>query len=130
MTSKTRMHLVSVATGSAVLWSLGSAFTFFQNPHSRQTTSPAFTRFSVETQCQIPLNQPLRPSLILFESESGFVEADDMDAIQALFNKYCDGDGLMTKSALVSVPPFSDMLVSSSDKGSLACVGMLLYDAI
>jgi hypothetical protein len=41
----------------------------------------------------------------------GFVEAEDLPAIQALFTKYCDKDGLMTKSALEGVPMISDMLV-------------------
>ncbi len=43
------------------------------------------------------------------------MEADDMDAIQELFNKYCDKDGLMTKAALAAMPPFSDMLVRTFD---------------
>lgn len=41
------------------------------------------------------------------------MEADDMDAVQELFGKYCDEDGLMGKSALTKMPPFSDMLVSN-----------------
>jgi Ca2+-binding EF-hand superfamily protein len=47
------------------------------------------------------------------------MEADDMDAIQKLFNKFCDEDGLMTKASLVAMPPFSDMLVSSAQEASL-----------
>ena len=47
------------------------------------------------------------------EVEDGdFVEAEDLPAIQALFNKYCDKDGLMTKADLTSIPVFADMLVS------------------
>lgn len=40
------------------------------------------------------------------------MEADDIAAIQQVFNKYCDKDGLMTKKALTEMSPFSDMLVS------------------
>jgi len=51
--------------------------------------------------------------VLLFESkESRYVGADDIAAIQQLFNKYCDEDGLMTKASLAETPPFSEMLVS------------------
>ena len=43
--------------------------------------------------------------------DGDFVEAEDLPSIQALFNKYCDKDGLMTKSALAGVPVFAEMLV-------------------
>jgi hypothetical protein len=53
------------------------------------------------------------PSFVLFESEGGkYVEAEDLPAIQALFSKYCDKDGLMTKRELEKTPPFEGMLVS------------------
>lgn len=39
------------------------------------------------------------------------MEADDLDAIEELFNKHSDYDGLMGKSTLMRMPPFSDMLV-------------------
>ena len=45
------------------------------------------------------------------KEDGDFVEAEDLPAIQALFNKYCDEDGLMTKSALAGVPVFAEMLV-------------------
>lgn len=63
-------------------------------------------------------------AVLLFESKDGkYVEAEDLPAIQALFNKYCDKDGLMTKKALEKMLPFNEMLVSpltgkeSIDKG-------------
>jgi hypothetical protein len=113
---------MSVATGSAVLCSLGSAFTFLHNPHSKRAASPGFIKSSLEPQYQTRSVHPFRSPVILFESDKGFVEADDIDAIQELFNKYCDDDGLMTKTALVAMPPFSDMLVSSTQWGFLLTV--------
>ena len=41
-----------------------------------------------------------------------FVKADDGEALQALFEKQCDQDGLMTKKSLVSIPMIADLLVS------------------
>ena len=43
-------------------------------------------------------------------SEVEFVSASDLEAVQALFAKECDADGLMTKSALEKVPAIAEML--------------------
>ena len=40
-----------------------------------------------------------------------FVKANDGEALQALFEKQCDKDGLMTKKSLVSIPMIADLLV-------------------
>ena len=40
-----------------------------------------------------------------------YVEAEDGEAVQALFEKYCDDDGLMTKAAVKAVPSITDLLV-------------------
>ncbi len=40
-----------------------------------------------------------------------FVEASDGEALQSLFEKQCDKDGLMTKKSLVSIPLIDDLLV-------------------
>jgi len=40
------------------------------------------------------------------------VEAEDLEALQALFTKYCDKEGLMTKEEVKKVPPIADLLVS------------------
>lgn len=45
------------------------------------------------------------------ESMVDFVKADDGEALQALFEKQCDKDGLMTKASLVSIPMIADLLV-------------------
>jgi hypothetical protein len=39
------------------------------------------------------------------------IEADNPPAIQALFNKYCDEQGLMNKETLEKLPVISFMLV-------------------
>jgi hypothetical protein len=44
---------------------------------------------------------------------SDLVEAEDLPSVQALFNKYCDEDGLMSKEELEAMSPFAEMLVSS-----------------
>jgi hypothetical protein len=45
------------------------------------------------------------------DNNSEFVKADDGGALQALFEKQCDQDGLMTKKSLVSIPMIADLLV-------------------
>ena len=42
--------------------------------------------------------------------EMKFVSASDLEAVQALFARECDADGLMTKSALEKVPEIAEML--------------------
>jgi hypothetical protein len=44
------------------------------------------------------------------ESDIGLSE--DLESLQALFNKYCDNDGLMSKDAVIRVPFFAELLVS------------------
>lgn len=41
-----------------------------------------------------------------------FVEAEDLEALQALFSKYCDKEGLMTKAAVMKVPAIAELMVS------------------
>ena len=65
----------------------------------------------------------VRLSESLQSDNSIYVEAEDLLGIQALFNKFCDEDGLMNKSDLERVPVIAEMLVSlcvSPDRSSLA----------
>ena len=40
--------------------------------------------------------------------------SEDLETpVQALFNKYCDSEGLMNKAAVLNVPPIAELLVSS-----------------
>jgi len=41
-----------------------------------------------------------------------FVEAEDLEALQSLFSKYCDSDGLMTKEAVSQIPAITELTVS------------------
>lgn len=40
-----------------------------------------------------------------------FVEAEDFEALQVLFSKYCDKEGLMTKKAVMKIPAIADLMV-------------------
>ena len=89
-----------------------SSFTYLHTNHERLSRALVCTRL---------LHQDIRleskPLVVLQSSnankEEGYVEADDFAAIQGLFNKYCDDDGLMTEKALSEMPPFSEMLVGT-----------------
>ena len=39
------------------------------------------------------------------------VEAEDLEALQKLFAKYCDQEGLMTKEAVQKIPTIAELLV-------------------
>ena len=45
------------------------------------------------------------------EDEDMFVEAQDLDALQQLFSKYCDKEGLMSKQNLEQIPAIAQLLV-------------------
>lgn len=45
------------------------------------------------------------------DAEVEFVPADDGEALQALFAKHCNSEGLMTQAELRAVPAIGDMLV-------------------
>lgn len=49
------------------------------------------------------------------KSEDEFVEAEDLEALQALFTKYCDKEGLMTKEKVTEIPPIDELLVSENE---------------
>eukprot|EP00566_Odontella_aurita_P006230 CAMPEP_0113547204 /NCGR_PEP_ID=MMETSP0015_2-20120614/12227_1 /TAXON_ID=2838 /ORGANISM="Odontella" /LENGTH=612 /DNA_ID=CAMNT_0000447735 /DNA_START=294 /DNA_END=2132 /DNA_ORIENTATION=+ /assembly_acc=CAM_ASM_000160 len=51
------------------------------------------------------------PLLAMAEDEEvEFVKSDDGDALQALFSKFCNEDGLMTKEEVRSVPVIAELL--------------------
>lgn len=60
-------------------------------------------------------NQTPFSSLRMSADDDGviFVKADDLEALQALFAKECDAEGLMTKAALESIPAIAELLVRS-----------------
>jgi len=50
--------------------------------------------------------------LPLMMSNAEYPDASDGEALQALFNKFCNGEGLMTEDVVRNVPAIKDMLVS------------------
>lgn len=44
------------------------------------------------------------------QDEVEFVKAEDGEALQALFSKFCDADGLMTKTTVKAVPAIAELL--------------------
>lgn len=65
------------------------------------------------------VSSSIRPSFSLNMSQSSdsssasttFPKAHDGEALQHLFHKQCDEDGLMTKSMLMTVPAIQELLV-------------------
>jgi hypothetical protein len=54
---------------------------------------------------------------MLSTSTSGaddFVQADDFEALQKLFSKNCDDEGLMTRASVMQIPAISELMVSHS----------------
>ena len=96
-----------------------SAFTFTLNNNNKNYNNnhrtSALTRPAQWGTLWEPIpSNPVFSTICLKESKGGdFVEAEDLPSIQELFTKYCDQDGLMTKTSLDKVPAFKDMLVSS-----------------
>jgi len=59
-------------------------------------------------------------------ADDEFVEAEDLEALQALFSKYCDSEGLMTKVSVMQVPSISELMVSSSSVRNEFCTSFAL----
>ena len=60
-----------------------------------------------------------------------FVEAEDLEALQTLFSKYCDSEGLMTKLSVMQIPAISELMVrvvySSCCSAHLLSLGLWRY---
>ena len=84
--------------------------------------------YPINDSCQIQLNSPsfvrssrlscsnrsvLHSSSSSSVTEDEFVQAKDLEALQILFNKYCDKEGLMTKAMALNVPAIAELIVSS-----------------
>jgi hypothetical protein len=98
----------------------------FQQPAPTWTRAVAIPGFSPERpvgggiQCRLLGPIFRRPYLLLSAStEAGggdssfFSQAQDLESLQSLFARYCDKQGLMTRSALRKVPAIADLLVST-----------------
>jgi hypothetical protein len=62
---------------------------------------------------RFPWGCGVRPaiSLLFLSSQDLISKAQDLEALQSLFNTYCDPDGLMTKDDVHKVPLIADLLV-------------------
>jgi hypothetical protein len=49
-----------------------------------------------------------------------FVEAQDLEALQTLFSKYCDGEGLMNKVSVLQIPAIAELTVRAIEKKAAA----------
>jgi hypothetical protein len=56
------------------------------------------------------------------EAVDEYVEAEDLDGLQELFNRYCDQEGLMTKSATKQIPAIAELLVGVEGIASSPCI--------
>jgi hypothetical protein len=87
---------------------------------------PLFSKISRSSLNRICIDRPLFTSsstnptpfrrhgggLCLGASEKDeFVEAEDLEALQKLFSKYCDSEGLMTKLSVMQIPAISELMV-------------------
>jgi hypothetical protein len=91
---------------------LAGSFTFVQNSQRLSLTANPAASFSKPLELSSPHSRSVPSFVVLFESkQEGLAEAEVLPAIQDVFNKYCDKDGLMTKASLVKMPPFEQMLV-------------------
>jgi hypothetical protein len=97
----------------------------FLRPHDSRSI-PLFSKSSRSSLDRICINRPLFSSsstkpapfrrhgggLCLGASEKDeFVEAEDLEALQTLFSKYCDSEGLMTKLSVMQIPAISELMV-------------------
>lgn len=48
------------------------------------------------------------------ETVEEYVEAEDLDGLQDLFNRCCDQEGLMTKNAVQQIPAIAELLVGDT----------------
>lgn len=71
----------------------------------------------INTNCPYLLLQPLHQHgtnavcLSLSNQDDAFPEASDLEALQRLFTKYCDKEGLMTKTSVTQVPAIAALMV-------------------
>jgi hypothetical protein len=69
--------------------------------------------FSLSSTSPAPFRRHGRGFRLGASEKDEFVEAEDLEALQTLFSKYCDSEGLMTKLIVMQIPAISDLLVRS-----------------
>jgi hypothetical protein len=105
-------------------WMVPMASSFLRRHDS--SSIPLFSKSSRSSLNRICIDRPLFSSsstnpapsrrhgggLCLGASEKDeFVEAEDLEALQTLFSKYCDSEGLMTKLSVMQIPAISELMV-------------------
>ena len=64
---------------------------------------------------------------LMMMSNAEYPDASDGEALQALFSKFCNGEGLMTEDVVRNVPAIKDMLVSICMISIFNCLCMKKY---
>jgi hypothetical protein len=90
----------------------------------KQESIPMFSKSPHSSLNRICMERPLFASSAnsaLFRRNGGvclgaseqdeFVEAEDLEALQTLFSKYCDSEGLMTKVVVMQIPAIAELMV-------------------
>jgi hypothetical protein len=109
---------------SCYSWMVPMASSFLRQQDS--ISIPLFSKIPRSSLNRIYMDRPLFSSsstnpapfrrhgggLCLGASEKDeFVEAEDLEALQTLFSKYCDSEGLMTKLSVMEIPAISELMV-------------------
>jgi hypothetical protein len=98
-------------------------FSFIQKGVTRTCPPPAI--FSLPT-----VDTPQRTDGYCWRLQAAegedFVEAEDLEALQELFTKYCDSEGLMTRTSVMQLPAITELMVRCADMlaQSLVCDGL------
>lgn len=87
------------------------------SPICQSDLRPYQTTFLIWDTCysQNPCKDAIKPRQFpaVYSVGDDFVEAEDLEALQSLFRKYCDSDGLMTSQSVQKVPSIAQLLVSA-----------------
>jgi hypothetical protein len=100
-----------------------SSFTSSYASVSVTSRTRRFPAFVLTTASLLEPRRDLRTILgTKTEAVDEYVEAEDLDGLQELFNRYCDQEGLMTKSATKQIPAIAELLVGVEGIASSPCI--------
>lgn len=116
--SSRRSNIMMMLPAAAVLF-ISSCCTIIDTSQSFSPPVIISKRISFHTAYDEPggrrISSPLPSGGILplmMMSNAEYPDASDGEALQALFSKFCNGEGLMTEDVVRNVPAIKDMLVS------------------
>ena len=111
----TRMTMTMFLVLHVGRWTLGSSFLVT----TRLSFVPSQQLLCSPTQAvrQGAWNLERQPLYLTSSSSTsveadGFVQSEDLGALQRLFSKYCDEEGLMSKTSVMEIPAISELMVS------------------